>query len=231
MPKIRELAKKHAKPAAWEEPVTLPAANVLTLDVGSLYTGWVAFELPGGDTLPEPLAWGKSSNQRLRDAMLDKAETDNGLQGLHLVVEMIRPRGEPVSYDTMFMLTELGRFLGIFEMLAGLEYHYVFRQDAKQVLTGRSGSNDSQVRKAIQQLYGPERFDRGKQCERCKGSGTRGPANKRTTCSRCDGSGMSRQRGDLAGFVADAWQALAAAVAWHQQYRQAQALLTTHTRS
>lgn len=230
MPAIQALAKKHDK-SSWDQPIQLPDCNVLAMDVGSLHTGWVAFELPTGGDLLEPRAWGKTSNRYLRDAMLDKAEADDGLAGMHLVVEMIRPRGQPVSYDTMFMLTELGRFVGYFEMLAGSAYHLVFREDVKRAITGKSNSNDPKVRQAIKELYGPERFDGGKQCERCKGSGSRGPANKRTTCPHCNGSGMSRQCGDLAGFVADAWQALAAAVAWQRQYQQEQKLIAHHTRS
>jgi Holliday junction resolvasome RuvABC endonuclease subunit len=167
--------------------------RLLALDPGSRETGWVIVQTPSiwGDP-PTVVASGKMANEDVRSCLrlgrfpkVPGPDEDLFAEARFetAVIEWTAPRGMPASKDLMETLMWVGRFIECLTRVASVGR--VTRSEVKRAICGATNAKDTNVRRAILDVYG-------------------GDVAK----------GTKKAPGPLYGLKADAWQALALAVAW-----------------
>ena len=201
------------------EPVPV-VPRIVAIDPGSEESGVVVLD----PAISEPVVFAaKMPNDEARASLVSRilhpAEPPAvSLAGPHvLVVETMQPRGQPMYRQGMAALVWVGRFVECW----GGEFGYLTRDAVKAHLIPRAFGNtkDSHVRAALVERFGGTdvALERQRTCPRCKGKGH--VARSIDDCSECHGLGKVGADGPLRGVKADAWAALAVAVAWSDGLR------------
>lgn len=185
--------------------------DVIGIDPGTERSGWVLVK----DS--KPVRWGWDSNNTVTKLIEDLNS------GVFVAVEYMRPRGLPTSQDEMDTMFQLGRMTATVSdrMLSKVSRHSV-----KMHLLGQARGNDSNIRQALIDLFGGDRFAIGNvKCKTCKGKGWNGVG--RPKCNDCHhvyesgadqqivcpiGCGFEVHPGVLAGISGHVWSALAVAM-------------------
>jgi hypothetical protein len=117
-----------------------------------------------------------------------------------LVVEAVASYGMAVGFEVFRTVHWSGRF---FEAWPG-DRDELYRSDVKLHLCGQTSAKDSNIRRALIDLWGGDAAIAGRKCSACRGP----------TCRRCNGSGWIVKPGALRDVAGDEWSALAVAVAY-----------------
>jgi len=122
-----------------------------------------------------------------------------------LAVEMVASYGMPVGKSTFETVFWAGRFWQASR--AGKKIK-IYRQDVKLHLCKNPRANDSTIRQAIIDHYGPTKEEAigGKKCQRCKGKTWVGRDHE--PCPECDATGWKHKPGPLYGVSKDVWAAI-----------------------
>lgn len=151
-------------------------SRYLAIDPGNAESAYVEFRrAPGPKGPPGAITgFGKVPNHDMI-ALLDRFDTTP-----MLAVEMVASYGMPVGREVFETCVWIGRFI---ERWAG-PHRFVYRKDVKMHLCGNTTAKDSNIRRAVMDLWGT-------------GRGV---------------IGTSKSPGPLHGITKDVWSALAVAI-------------------
>jgi hypothetical protein len=181
------------------------------IDPGNKESGWAQFRLdpahPSGISI---MCFGKTENRQLRKLMHQFRSEKGHIEQGSLAIEMMRARGMPTANEEFQTCVEIGRFL---QTWGGSSWSYMFRGDVKVEICGSAKAKDPNIRAALIELWGGEaKAIGGKRCKKCHGKGWLG--RDHDECPACKGLMWAHPPGPLYGVAADAWAAIALAVAW-----------------
>ena len=117
--------------------------SLLTLDPGTTETAWLTYDTG------HPIAWAKAPN----DVVLELLRTGGPR---HVAIEMVACYGMPVGAEVFQTCTWIGRFEQV-ALDAGCTVERVFRQEVKLHLCRSNKANDSTIRQALLDRFGPGR--------------------------------------------------------------------------
>ena len=187
--------------------------TIMAVDPGNVQSGWIVCCGPD-----EISGSGVMDNVQMLEWILDGGTP--GFSGLDdipaaelLAIEMMRPRGQPVSRESMATLIWIGRFI---QAWAPRRHKLIEREEVKMNICGRTNVKDPNVRQALIDRFGGDTVAiGGKKCRRCKGKGWFGPG--RPTCGECSGHGWYVRPGPLHGISGHSWPALGVAMTFYYQ--------------
>lgn len=191
--------------------------TLLAIDPGNEKSAWCVLQ----DSVP--VAFAKESNFIILDRMcysswncaLDDPES------LEAAIEIMFPRGMPMSVESMQTLVWSGQFIQAFG--AG-RIHQVDRSAVKMHLCNSNRAKDSNIRRALIDKFGGDSVAvGGKKCGTCKGRKQCGRGKKRGPCSDCEATGWEHPPGVLHGITADVWSALAVAITYTETHQLTEA--------
>lgn len=175
---------------------------ILAIDPGPTHSGYVVY----GDAGDGPRVFEAESaiaNFSLAHRVFGRPEEWT------LAVEYMRPRGQPMSKESMDTMFALGRMTA---EAPESDIIKVAREDVKLYLCGTMrGISDANVRQALIDLFGGrDKAIGGVKCPKCKGKGWFGAG--RPECPECKGTKWLHPPGPLFKVSGHAWSALAVAV-------------------
>lgn len=158
---------------------------LLAIDPGCTDSAYVKLDLSNR----KPFDFGKIPNADVLP-MMGVSEAVHGPG--HLAIEMVASYGMPVGAEVFDTCVWVGRFIQKW----GDHHTRVYRKAVKLHLCGKLTANDSNIRQALIDLYGP---------------------------TKAKAVGFKRAAGPLYGFAKDVWAAMAVAVTWADQHAPAPA--------
>ena len=186
--------------------------QILAIDPGNTKSGVVLFSVDKTDIYGIKISDfnGGMDNEEL----LDYIEA-NKFCNCYVVIECMKPQGMNLSGESMETLIFIGRLCERIDMIErerdiGLDWTYVFRQQAKLHLCGQARAKDANVSQALRDRFGG--CQKPIKCDSCKGKGKSGRGKDRQPCADCDGSGLERIAGPLHKISNHAWAALAVGI-------------------
>lgn len=148
--------------------------RLLAIDPGPERSAWVIFDTDEC----RPVEWSKDHNDDVRDVVHDNSGPCRAV-----AIEMVASYGMAVGADVFETCVEIGRFI---ECWIGIpEPIRVYRRDCKMHICGSPRANDSNIRQALIDRYGP---------------------------SKAKAIGLKASPGPLYGMTGDCWAALAVAI-------------------
>ena len=116
--------------------------RIFAIDPGNEVSGWVEYDLELG----RPVAHGNATpNLELLLTVKRRDHTSS-----ILVVEMFKPRGQPLYWQLVWTAVWIGRFVQAW----GGRWDHLYRETVKHHLTGRTNSKDSNVNAAVRERWG-----------------------------------------------------------------------------
>lgn len=154
--------------------------RLFAIDPGNEVSGWVELDLVRGAVVRH----GNATPNPGLEEVLDQRENEGTL----VLVEVVQPRGQQLFWQLIWTAIWTGRFLKAW----GGEWDFLFREDVKHHLTGRTNTTDANVNAAVRERWG---------------------GDKVVSVGRKD------TPGPLYGLAKHAWPALAVAVAYAEGRR------------
>lgn len=174
---VSELEARAGTLSDRQRSVETPATTILAVDPGNTESAWIAYDIAGG----KPYEWAIEPN----DVVL--AKLGSYPRPMALAIEMVASYGMAVGADVFETCVWIGRFMERW-IITDTALHFpllVYRREVKLHICNSMRANDSNVRQAIIDRYGP-----GKEIA----------------------VGKKANPGPLYGIKADCWQALGVAI-------------------
>lgn len=120
--------------------------RILAIDPGNEVSGWVELDLHRGQVVRH----GNATPNAGIEELLGLREPGDGTL---VLVEILRPRGQPLWWQLIWTAIATGRMLRAW----GGEWDFLFRADVKHHLTGRTNSADANVNAAVRERWGGDK--------------------------------------------------------------------------
>lgn len=188
-----------------ETLLDLPPQHIVAIDPGDVFSALVEYSpCPDNPDGPGNILFSTYNTNEIIQDILVKSKRPVSI----LAIEMVSNYGMAVGKEVFRTCVWIGKFE---EAWKGPVIE-VLRPEEKLCLCKNPRAKDSNIRRAIIDIFGPgeERAIRGKRCPTCKGKGWVG--KNRAVCVLCRGSGVLIPPGPLAGITGDLWSALAVAI-------------------
>ncbi len=116
--------------------------RILAIDPGNEVSGWVKYDLELG----RPVAHGNATPNEELVRIVKQTSTRSSV----LIVEMFKPRGQPLYIQLVWTAVWIGRFVQAW----GGRWDHLYRETVKHHLTGRTNSKDANVNVAVRERWG-----------------------------------------------------------------------------
>lgn len=125
---------------------------LISIDPGNIRSAMVAFCPDGQGEIVSSALEENGIIMQAFEATIEKVRLQ-GEVSLKVFIELIHPRGMPVSIETIYTTVWVGELVKTCKIY-NVPYELVDRKDVKMCLCGRSSAKDSNIRQAIIDLYG-----------------------------------------------------------------------------
>ena len=177
--------------------------KLISIDPGTTESAYTIYDSKTREVYAEIV-----DNEDLLAMLRDGVEVDC------FAIERIQSYGMPVGESIFKTVFWSGRFVEAWVRNNDEKsWMGVDRSSVKMHLCKSMQANDSNIRKAVIEKFGPEEEAiGGKKCSVCGGNGVRGRGKNKATCVECEGSGWRYPPGPLRGVVRDMWSSTAIAL-------------------